>query len=60
MAETADTADKKINIAGNEYTVGSSATCPECGRRFICKKHMYMNERWYANWKERGIGLGCG
>jgi len=58
MAETPET--KKIKVGAMEYTVGNSATCPDCGRRFICKTHMYMFEQWYRIWKERGMGLGCG
>ncbi|MBI2858870.1 MAG: hypothetical protein HYX90_07310 [Chloroflexi bacterium] len=58
MAESSEKT-KKIRVGEYEYNVGDSATCPECGRRFICKKHWYMNEQWYKVWKERGIGLGC-
>ena len=58
MADT--TEQKKIRVGGLEYTIGDSATCPDCGKRFICKKHMYMNQQWYKIWRERGMGLGCG
>jgi hypothetical protein len=60
MTEKTERADQKVKVGAFEYTMGDSATCPECGKQFICKKHMYMSARWYQIWKQGGLSIGCG
>ena len=48
-------AENKVVIADVEYVVGDSTNCPECGRRFFCRNHKYMYEKWYKNWREKSI-----
>ena len=56
----ADMAENKVKVSGIEYVAGDSPDCPQCGRRFFCRDHKYMYEKWYKNWRKRPYSFGCG